>query len=170
MRMPNSNWPAGDNDQEEIRVNFTARDVSDAARLLGKLARADTLGGPDGARRREPKPVSATARQQLHQKALALIDERRLREQFFNPSIFGEPAWEILLALYVADSGGERETAVRLAQRIQTPLTSILRWIAYLERERLIERRAHPTDRRKFFIQLGAKGRQAVEHYLTALF
>ena len=102
-------------------------------------------------------------------KAKSVLNRRRLRSRFFNRAIFGEPAWEILLVLYISDVSGGRQTIGKLADWIDTPLTTALRWIAYLEKERLVERQAHPQDKRVVFLRLLDKGRNSMEAYLSSL-
>lgn len=94
---------------------------------------------------------------------------RRLRARHFSRAMFAEPAWDMLLLLYLADSAQERQTIGQLAEGIETPLTTVLRWVGYLEKEHLVERQDHPTDRRIVFIGLTNKGRTALETYLTEL-
>jgi hypothetical protein len=47
-------------------------------------------------------PLTAEAGQTLRAVAERLIAERRKREEYFPAGLFGEPAWDLLLALYVA--------------------------------------------------------------------
>ena len=80
--------------------------------------------------------------------------------------MFGEPAWDMLLLLYAQDSG-QRQTVNRLIELSEGSKTTALRWIDYLETQRLIERSSHPTDRRMAFVELTEKGRGAIEVYLS---
>jgi DNA-binding MarR family transcriptional regulator len=102
-------------------------------------------------------------------KAELVLSSRRAREQFFDRDLFGEPAWDILLALYVTEEAGARFTVSKLAECIGTPLSTAVRWVHALEEKSLVERIAHPTDRRIMFIQLLDKGRSALDSYLAAL-
>jgi DNA-binding MarR family transcriptional regulator len=52
---------------------------------------------------------------------------------------------------------------------IDEPLTSALRWINYLEKERLISREPHPRDRRAVLIAITEKGRQKLDDYFSTL-
>ena len=88
---------------------------------------------------------------------------RRRRSQHFKKGMFGEPAWEILLALYIRDTSGGRLTITRLTDMIGLPPTSGLRWLDYLEKEHLVERESHPTDLRAFFVHLTDKGRTSMD-------
>ena len=45
----------------------------------------------------------------------------------------------------------------------------VLRWVGYLEKEHLIERKDHPTDRRIVFVKLAGKGRDALDAFLEEM-
>ena len=83
--------------------------------------------------------------------------------------MFGEPAWDMMLALYVAEQEGGRLTVSRLAKLSEAPLTTAIRWIDYLDQARLISRRTHPTDARVVIIELTETARDKLETYLEAL-
>ena len=81
--------------------------------------------------------------------------------------MFGEPAWEMLLCLYITDQSEGHQSISRLAELVETPLSTTVRWIDYLDRERLIEREPNPTDKRVIYIRLAARGRELLEAYLS---
>jgi DNA-binding MarR family transcriptional regulator len=78
--------------------------------------------------------------------------------------MFGEPAWEMLLLLYALPS---RQTITRLAELASASKSTAIRWIDYLESQRLIVREVHPTDNRAVFVDLTDKGREAIRLYLS---
>jgi DNA-binding MarR family transcriptional regulator len=80
--------------------------------------------------------------------------------------MFSEPAWEMLLNLYAAEGAG-RLTVSGLALQSGSSKATALRWIDYLEHERLIEREAHPTDQRVAFVKLTEEGKEALGGYLS---
>lgn len=51
-------------------------------------------------------PLSPEAGQSLRAVAERLYTERRKREEYFPPALFGEPAWDLLLALFIAHDDG----------------------------------------------------------------
>jgi DNA-binding MarR family transcriptional regulator len=51
-------------------------------------------------------PLSPEAGQSLRAVAERLYAERRRREEYFPPTLFGEPAWDLLLALFIAHDDG----------------------------------------------------------------
>jgi hypothetical protein len=102
-------------------------------------------------------------------KARALFSERKRRAQYFSPIMFGETGWDLLLGLYITDFVGGQQTTGSLVSWIDEPLTSALRWINYLEKERLISREPHPRDRRAVLIAITEKGRQKLDDYFSTL-
>jgi DNA-binding MarR family transcriptional regulator len=98
--------------------------------------------------------------------ARRLYQERQRRADHFGAQMFGEPAWEMLLILYL-EEGGERQSQTRLADLSGAARSTAMRWIDYLVRKGLAHREDHPTDKRRNFIALSDKGRQLLELYLS---
>ncbi|GAA4747521.1 hypothetical protein GCM10023264_11570 [Sphingomonas daechungensis] len=98
-------------------------------------------------------------------KVRQILQARLRRDQHFSSKLFSDPAWDMLLELYAADSGDRRLSISRLSERTQTALTTTLRWIQALESEGLVERARHPLDGRQVFIVLTHSGRQAIDGY-----
>jgi DNA-binding MarR family transcriptional regulator len=101
--------------------------------------------------------------------ARAVIEARHTRTHALPPAIFGEPAWDMLLALYTCPRSEEGERVSNLSLSSGTPATTTLRWIDYLEREGFVTRRSCPTDKRVVFIQLTDKASDAIGTYLGSL-
>jgi DNA-binding MarR family transcriptional regulator len=73
----------------------------------------------------------------------------------------------MLLALYVNEVSGRRYTVGGLIEDVGAPFTTSIRWINYLEKEKLIERHAHPTDRRAVFIRITATAKDRLDAYFS---
>jgi len=80
--------------------------------------------------------------------------------------MFGEPAWDLLLCLYIMD--GRRVTFGKLVNMIGEPMTTAVRWLDYLEKEHLIARRPDPSDRRMVCIELLDRGRDILDSYFAS--
>lgn len=76
----------------------------------------------------------------LASRARKLFHLRRTRSEMFHAGMFGEPAWDILLALY--GFGSDLMTVERLARLVRASINSTTRWIDYLEGRGLIVREA----------------------------
>lgn len=101
----------------------------------------------------------------LFARARGLLRCRKARAHQFGSAMFAEAAWDMLLTLYVSEV--DAMTASRLALLVEAPQSSALRWIDYLEAQRLVRRHAHPNDRRCALVKLTDKGRASLELYLT---
>lgn len=148
-------------------VTLSVRDVRDAARLFRLISDPAVLHG--GMPEHFPPAGPAADHETLVSRARIVFNARRLREHYFDGDIFGEPAWDILLLLFVADQSSGRLTASRLAEQIGTPLTTTARWLNDLEMKGLVARSDHPTDRRTIFIRLEDKARAALGAYLNLI-
>lgn len=93
------------------------------------------------------------------------IKERRNRDKFFSEHLFADPAWDMLLQLYVAELDQIRLATSSLCASAAVPTTTALRWISTLANEGLIDRRNDPLDGRRVFIALSAKGVRSMEAY-----
>lgn len=128
--------------------------------LLGELAQAGDA--PDANDRRR-------SRVELVAHARATIQRRQARADYFATAILGEPAWDLLLLLYVADGVGEVITVNAAGERAGLAATSAKRWIEYLEKERLMRRAPHPHDGRRIVLTLSDKGRSALDTYFSGV-
>lgn len=104
---------------------------------------------------------------QLMALAKRLSAARSRRKDFLAPSLFGEPGWDMLLALYNAELGGYRMTVSRLCEASDGPATTALRWLATLGELDLVRRLKNPLDCRVIFIELQPAARFAIEAYLS---
>lgn len=149
-------------------VSLTEKDLRDAARLFRLIADPAILGNALQASSQSAgnAQTGAVDRELLISRARMVLGARRIREQYFHRDLFGEPAWEILLALYIAEDSGARFTTSKLAEWLEAPLSTVVRWVRTLEENSLVGRSDHPTDRRVVFIRLLEKGRQALDAYL----
>ena len=111
----------------------------------------------------QARSVDQSETQDLLARAKLILSSRRLRSRYFNPAIFGEPAWEILLVLYITDMSGRRQTLGKLTDWVETPPTSVQRWVGYIKKEKFLERQPHPNDRRTTFLRLLPKGKRGHE-------
>jgi DNA-binding MarR family transcriptional regulator len=161
--MPFAERPA-ENEEIEGRVVLSETDARAAARLFRMLSEAVGYF-PDSDRSAEG-PISP---EELTSRARIILHSRQVRERYFSRAMFGEPAWDMLLVLYITDMSEGRQTITNLAKRTEMPLSTVVRWLDYLEKEKLIERQPHPTNRRSFFIRLLPKARKAMGEYLTEM-
>ena len=87
--------------------------------------------------------------------------------EHFSPAMFGEPAWDLLLALYVSQADVPAPAVSNLAKTAGIAITTAFRWIDYLEEKRLIERQRSSDDGRALSVILSKDGRTRLEAYFA---
>jgi DNA-binding MarR family transcriptional regulator len=103
-------------------------------------------------------------------RAQALYDMRRAREPFFgqNADLFGEPAWDILLDLFIGHERGAEMCVSDACIGACVPPSTAIRWLAILEDRGLIERDADPFDARRRCVRLTRRARELLTAYLLS--
>ena len=101
--------------------------------------------------------------------ASMVLEERRTRRHFLPGELFHEPAWDMLLALFVSRDARLPMNIKALVSMSDAPVTTSQRWIEHLHKLKLIDRVIDPTDRRRVEISLSHTGDQAMKAYLRAL-
>jgi DNA-binding MarR family transcriptional regulator len=121
-----------------------ARKVADIAQGLAVLA--ERLGG-------QP-PLAANDLAESHCVAFleTLFRIRRLRGRHLASLTFGEPAWDILLDLAVAQFWRRETSVTSLCIAADVPPTTALRWINNMTRSGMIVRRPCERDGRRSFL------------------
>lgn len=164
--------PDGDEEISSRSIELSPQDLKIAARLLTLILNAPPTPrlttAEMGAMVQTPAPPSRSPTQeQLHKLATSMFHARKRRDQFFHPGLFGEAAWDVLLALYIMDQHGPRLTIGTVSKVADVPTATILRWLQTLEDQGLTERQPHPHDKRSALIRIAPKGRAAMEAYLS---
>ncbi len=169
-----------DNEHERLkRLDEDVARIADAlARLTGRdpMGRHDVGGRPRGATSIEtplwqdtPPAVPATSDLALAGKVRSAIKARRMRDQFFEPALFADPAWDMLLDLFAARLEHARVSVSSLCIAAAVPPTTALRWISTLSLTGLIEREADPLDKRRAFIRLSDEASTGMRAYVGAM-
>ena len=159
---------------QKSEVVLTAEEASEAARLIKLLF--EKGAEPDAALEREVRsldallssPARPADRTRLVRLARRTFFARRARDHFVGGAMFGEPAWDMLLALYFTE-GTDRQTISSLSVHSAVPATTALRWIDHLVAKRLIHRTPHMTDRRITYLEISDKGREGLDAYFSAV-
>lgn len=136
-------------------------EILDAAELRDKLSAA--LRELDRLRGVPALPGAPTIK-----RLEAILEARRLRERFFDPQLFADPAWDMLLVLYLADLKGVRTTVSQLCISAAVPATTGIRWIRSLEQKGLIGRNIDRLDGRRRYVFLMPTAIETMARLLTA--
>lgn len=86
----------------------------------------------------------------------------KLRDKLFAPLPI-EPAWKILIALAQTEPDSPKSSVTGIAYGAEVPVTTVLRCLAAMEIQGIIERIPHATDRRQSMIRLTPEGRQRLD-------
>lgn len=136
--------------------------AAELGRIAQELAALSKLDVPHGLH-----AVSAIPSGEPGRLAADLYADRRLRERTFLSSLFGEPAWDMLLDLFVQ---AERERPVcvsSLCIASASPSTTALRHIQILRNAGLVQISADQSDARRRLATLTPAGMGAMRSYLV---
>jgi len=93
---------------------------------------------------------------------------RRFREKVFTQKdIFSDPAWDILLDLYISKAKNKKISVTSACLGSAVPPTTALRWLKILEDRSLIIREVDHEDGRRNFISISALGCDLMERSLN---
>lgn len=98
-----------------------------------------------------------------------IIANRQARARFFDPELFGDPAWDMLLDLTAAHGEGVRVSVTSLCIAAGVPATTALRWLTQMVESGIFERVPDPADKRRAFIALSDKALAAMSGYFASL-
>lgn len=97
------------------------------------------------------------------------IRTRRRRSKIFGDKFFSDPAWDLLLVLYVAQLEQRRISISDASSSARVAMTTALRWFAALENSCLIQRRDDPFDNRRVYVELSAAGFERMTAYYDSM-
>ena len=160
-------------DAEAIRLRRLNEEVARIAETLARLTRDDNpsveplVHKVDDRRNGygAPPAENGVSAHELRQ----AIRSRRMRAQFFEPSLLEDPAWDMLLDLYAADLERAQVSVSSLCIAAAVAPTTALRWIAKMTEAGLFERQPDPFDRRRAFMALSATARDGMRSYFAAI-
>lgn len=160
-----------DPDSAAARLKRLSAEVARIADLLARIGREPAAPGALADRtagfRAEADDAPITAAE-----IRRAIRVRRLRDQYFGPGLFEDPAWDMLLDLFAADAERAQVSVSSLCIAAAVAPTTALRWIAKLNDAGLFERLPDPDDRRRAFVMLtpaGLAGMRAFWHAMRRM-
>lgn len=152
---------------DQIAGDFSAGQMRQLGSVLLKLADAlDDEWDPEQVRSTYHwmSRAGRIERRALHlaKVALRLRAKSHRRTRHLSPEWFGEPAWEMLLELFIQFAGGARVSTKSLIMASGVADTTGLRVIDRLEQAGLIDRSASRMDKRVTLVSLTSEGVVAV--------
>jgi DNA-binding MarR family transcriptional regulator len=145
-------------------------DLDRIKRLLADVARSVGIEGEDTSPRNAAWPARsceatdpAKSPDERLTTAIAWVRVREERDRIFGADLFFDPAWNILLDLYISERKGMMVSVSSMCIASKVPSTTALRWLTLIEKRGLIGRRPDDYDRRRSFLFLTDEGRKKIE-------
>lgn len=168
--------PAREN--EIVSLHRISNELADFAQTLARIAEQD------GSAQVRERPVSfrpapqglfdpfgkgrEVESQARPQDVRAIIKLRRMRDRYFQPDLFADPGWDIMLDLYAAQQEAKQVSVSSLCIAAAVPPTTALRWITNMTASGLLVRVQDPDDARRVFIELSPGAHEQLDAYFAA--
>jgi len=118
--------------------------------------------------RRSGLPFSETVSpRSLAALATKQFADRELRKSYINDAFFGEPAWDMLLYLFIKCSENKRAYKTAVTSASGVPHSTALRYLELLERDGVLIVEPAEGDKRVQLVSLTQKGSSAMANYLS---
>jgi hypothetical protein len=136
--------------------------------LSAELEVIASLSPADNAQAKRPQKSRSMDEVELAQLARRAYQDRRRRAQIFDDkTMFGEPAWDIMLDLFIAACQDKRVAITSACIGADVPNTTALRWLSILEVKGLISRESDELDGRRTFVRLSKLGFDRMKEYFS---
>lgn len=177
-------------DEDRVALLRLSQQVESIAQSLDRLSQPEAGGGSSlgefkrgfrddsapgtgpalsafGADRPNPTPSSAPLPDP--RMVRQVIANRQARARFFDPALFGDPAWDMLLDLTAAQGEGAQVSVTSLCIAAGVPATTALRWLTQMVETGILIRVPDPADKRRAFIALSDRAVAAMAGYFANL-
>ena len=94
---------------------------------------------------------------------------RSQRDAIAGPSLLSDPAWDMLLDLFVGHITGRDVSVTSACLASRRPATTSLRYIERMAKQGLIRREKDCNDNRKVYLRMTEKAFRAVAKWIDAL-
>jgi hypothetical protein len=99
--------------------------------------------------------------------AVSIYRMRQHRQAYFDAALFAEPAWDMMLDLFINQVRGARVSTTSLCLAAGVPHATGIRWIRTLREHDLLRRFRAPDDARLMLIEITSKGYQLMRQCLS---
>ena len=110
-----------------------------------------------------------SARTGTEESVRSIIGARADRLRFLPSDLFADPAWDMLLDLYLNEILSKRISVSSLCGASNVPISTALRWIGALDCKGLIVRTGDRCDGRRVFIALSEAGLARMDAYFGSI-
>lgn len=98
-----------------------------------------------------------------------ILRQRRLRDRYFEPDLFADPAWDILLDLAAARAEHRRVSVTSLCSAAAVAPTTALRWIAQMEAMGILCSVPDEEDKRRRYVSLSDSAAGSMARYFDEI-
>lgn len=99
--------------------------------------------------------------------AQRLQASQRRRGLHFDAALFRDPAWDIMLDLFIAQCRGKRSTMDHACEMPGVPHATAIRIVEYLAKIGLVECHRDPADPDRTHLALSAEGNSGMRGFLA---
>lgn len=99
----------------------------------------------------------------------SILRARDARKILFDEDLFADPAWDMLLELFLADLLQQKLSVSAACIAARVPPTTGLRWLTLLERRGLVKRVPDSLDGRRIYVLLSEKGVGAMRRLVASV-
>lgn len=149
----------------DIDVKKLAEQLDAAQRIL------DEIRITSGCQAFDPQLPESSARvERALEAAQKALRDRQLRTDFVgNAEMFGEPAWDILLDLFIRQTNDEATCKLPANIGPDTRPSTVLRWLNVLQQNDLLRFESDPSDQSHHLIRLTPAGYEGMMRYLETI-
>lgn len=146
-------------DRYDSRVEDTPEGIDDRLRRIrDELALVESLVRSETEARVTPADIGRIVR-----------SAREGIGQFFDAELFADPAFDMLLFVFLEEEAGRPVETSACYRASGVPRTTAVRWINMMVSSGMFESAPHPTDRRLALLSLSENARARVRQWLTGL-
>jgi hypothetical protein len=99
--------------------------------------------------------------------ASSIYQSRRMRSDYFNGSLLIDPAWDMLLDLFILKIRGRRVSAAGLCLATNIPESTARRWIDVLVKEGLLCREPSNKEEAAAIIEISPQGFEQMRRFIV---
>ena len=155
-----------ESEADDLLIELKAEITATIERVMGKAGAEDSIWKGVATAKAGPGD-DLVEEADFRQLAEAIYRSRRMRDRVFHTdSLFGEPAWDMLLDLAIAHWKGKRLPVTSLCIGSCVPNTTALRWIKVLTDAGLAGRGTDRGRSSRTFIALPPRGGGLMQEHL----
>jgi len=149
----------------EVNIRWLAEQLDAAQRILDEIRRTS------GCEAFGPLAINPTSRiEAALTAAVKAKEQRNVRPRFLGgEDLFGEPAWDILLDLFIRQTRDEKISVPKVSIGDQAPAKTTLRWFLVLEENGLIAQEQDPDNTNQVLLRFTPTGYEAMLRYFEAI-